>query len=56
MGKGRLVCKEERWNQHMTSILSKKDGRFEIAIVQGEPSTKDLPELDIDWELRETKI
>lgn len=52
-GGGQLVCKDERWNQHMTSLLSQKDGRFEIAVVQGEPSFEGLDDLEIDWELRE---
>ena len=52
-GEGQLVCTEERWNQHMTSVLSQQEGRFEMAVVRGEPSFEHLGELEIDWELRE---
>ena len=52
-GQGELVCRNEKWNQNMSSVLSAKDGKYEIAIVKGDPSFAELEELEIDWELRE---
>lgn len=52
-GQGQLVCRNEKWNQNMSSVLSAKDGKYELAVLKGEPSFIGLEALEIDWELRE---
>ena len=54
-GKGRVRCTDERWNEHMSGVLSSRDGYFRLGVCAGElpEDLSTLPDWEMDWQLKE---
>lgn len=52
---GRVRCTDERWNEHMSGVLSNIDGYFRLGVCVGDlpEDLSILPDWEFDWHLKE---